>query len=129
MKRLRAAMLAFACAGLLTAAAVVALAPDRATGGGKHAPAPLGEDTTRDVNRILDDISSRRIEASIRKLASFGTRNTLSSQDDPARGIGAARDWIYERVQAVGRDVRRPDDGRAAVLRPAGRRRGSPCRR
>ena len=99
MKRLRAAMLAFACAGLLTAAAVVALAPDRATGGGKHAPAPLGEDTTRDVNRILDDISSRRIEASIRKLASFGTRHTLSSQDDPDRGIGAARDWIYDEMQ------------------------------
>ncbi|MGH9883147.1 MAG: M20/M25/M40 family metallo-hydrolase, partial [Pyrinomonadaceae bacterium] len=28
-------------------------------------------------------------------LVSFGTRNTLSVQDDPNRGIGAARDWLY----------------------------------
>ncbi|GLZ07867.1 hypothetical protein Acsp03_53330 [Actinomadura sp. NBRC 104412] len=25
----------------------------------------------------------------------FGTRHTLSSQDDPDRGIGAARDWVH----------------------------------
>jgi len=30
---------------------------------------------------------------------SFGTRHTLSSQDDPDRGIGAARDWIFETLQ------------------------------
>jgi Zn-dependent M28 family amino/carboxypeptidase len=28
-------------------------------------------------------------------LVGFGTRNTLSAQDDPKRGIGAARDWLY----------------------------------
>ncbi|MGP4012126.1 M20/M25/M40 family metallo-hydrolase [Streptomyces sp. 4N124] len=39
-------------------------------------------------------MSSSRIEATVRKLASFGTRHTLSTQDDPERGIGAARDWI-----------------------------------
>jgi len=30
-----------------------------------------------------------------RKLVSFGTRNTLSDQNNPLRGIGAARDWLY----------------------------------
>ncbi len=35
----------------------------------------------------------------MRKLVSFGTRNTLSSQDDPKRGIGAARDWIFAEMQ------------------------------
>lgn len=49
---------------------------------------------------MLREIDPRRIEASIRKLVSFGTRNTLSAQDDPRRGIGAARDWIYEEMKA-----------------------------
>ena len=34
-----------------------------------------------------------RLKASVEKLVAFGTRHTLSSQDDPARGIGAARAW------------------------------------
>jgi len=44
---------------------------------------------------MIKEISARNIEASIRKLVSFGTRNTLSEQDNPTRGIGAARDWIF----------------------------------
>ena len=44
---------------------------------------------------MLREIDPDNIEASDRKLVSFGTRNTLSSQDDPVRGIGAARDWIF----------------------------------
>jgi len=32
-------------------------------------------------------------------LVSFGTRNTLSDQNDPNRGIGAARDWLYTEFQ------------------------------
>jgi hypothetical protein len=39
-------------------------------------------------------VSPANIEATILKLVSFGTRHTLSSQTDPNRGIGAARDWI-----------------------------------
>ncbi|MCA1557989.1 MAG: M28 family metallopeptidase, partial [Acidobacteria bacterium] len=41
------------------------------------------------------------IEKTIRKLVSFGTRNTLSVQDNPTRGIGAARDWLYQEFQKV----------------------------
>jgi len=44
---------------------------------------------------IVREIDARNVEASIRKLVSFGTRNTLSEQNDPKRGIGAARDWLY----------------------------------
>jgi hypothetical protein len=47
-----------------------------------------------ELRAILRRISPQRIEANVRKLVSFGTRHTLSSQDDPNRGIGAARDWI-----------------------------------
>lgn len=38
-------------------------------------------------------VSQQRLEADIARLVAFGTRHTLSSQDDPKRGIGAARKW------------------------------------
>ncbi|KAG9198077.1 hypothetical protein G6514_000579 [Epicoccum nigrum] len=47
-----------------------------------------------DLQAILAQVSQSNIEATVRKLASFGTRHTLSSQTDPHRGIGAARDWL-----------------------------------
>lgn len=47
------------------------------------------------IQRIVAEIDARNIERTVRNLVSFGTRNTLSVQDDPTRGIGAARDWIY----------------------------------
>ena len=49
----------------------------------------------RTIANIVREIDARNIEATIRKLVSFGTRNTLSEQNDPQRGIGAARDWLY----------------------------------
>ena len=49
----------------------------------------------RTIANIVREIDASNIEASIRKLVSFGTRNTLSEQNDPKRGIGAARDWLY----------------------------------
>src|SRR5215213_8527419 len=49
----------------------------------------------RAISNIVREIDARNIEATIRKLVSFGTRNTLSDQNDPKRGIGAARDWLY----------------------------------
>jgi hypothetical protein len=52
-----------------------------------------------EIARIVAEINPRNIEATIRKLVSFGTRNTLSDQNDPNRGIGAARDWLYGEFQ------------------------------
>lgn len=40
-----------------------------------------------------ETVSQQRLEADIARLVAFGTRHTLSSQDDPKRGIGAARKW------------------------------------
>src|SRR5690349_16253126 len=57
-----------------------------------HKPAPV---RNRAIANIVREIDARNIEATIRKLVSFGTRNTLSEQNDPKRGIGAARDWVY----------------------------------
>lgn len=57
-----------------------------------------------EIARMVKEVSARNIEASIRKLVSFGTRNTLSEQDNPTRGVGAARDWIYGEFQKIGAD-------------------------
>src|SRR4051812_11398610 len=65
----------------------------------KTARVALGPATVRKVNRALAEINRRRVERYDRKLASFGTRHTLSSQDDPNRGVGAARDWITARFK------------------------------
>jgi len=52
-----------------------------------------------EIQKMIREVSAKNIEASIRKLVSFGTRNTLSEQDNPTRGVGAARDWIYSEFQ------------------------------
>jgi hypothetical protein len=57
--------------------------------------AMTGFQRNAEVTRMLSEIDARNIERTIRKLVSFGTRNTLSEQDNPTRGIGAARDWLY----------------------------------
>jgi Zn-dependent M28 family amino/carboxypeptidase len=57
---------------------------------GRAAPARSAQ-----ISKIVSEIDARNIENTIRKLVSFGTRNTLSDQNDPNRGIGAARDWLY----------------------------------
>jgi hypothetical protein len=92
----------------LTAATVVAAAGGAALAGvpavgtaeaeGSGTP-PLSQRPDRELRAILREVDPKRIEAIIRKLVSFGTRHTLSTQDDPVRGIGAARDWIYAEMQ------------------------------
>jgi hypothetical protein len=73
-------------------------AADAATGDDPGSrPRPQRPD--RELRRLLREVDPARIEASITALVGFGTRHTLSSQDDPVRGIGAARDWIFARLQ------------------------------
>src|ERR1041385_37837 len=52
-----------------------------------------------EIQKMVREVSAKNIEATIRKLVSFGTRNTLSEQDNPTRGIGAARDWLFGEFQ------------------------------
>ena len=49
----------------------------------------------RTIASIVREIDAKNIERTIRQLVLFGTRNTLSDQNDPKRGVGAARDWLY----------------------------------
>jgi hypothetical protein len=61
-------------------------------------PRPEAPAVDSRVSAALEQVSAERIRASIEKLASFGTRSTLSAQDPASiaagRGIGAAREWI-----------------------------------
>ena len=49
---------------------------------------------------LLRQIDPDRIQATITKLVSFGTRHTASSQTDPNRGIGAATQWVTDQMNS-----------------------------
>src|ERR1044072_7264885 len=65
------------------------------------ATAPQTEPQIKDnpqITAVLSEISAKNIEATIRKLVSFGTRHTLSDAQSETRGIGAARKWLHSEV-------------------------------
>ena len=72
---------------------------------------PKPQRPDRQLRAMLREIDPGRIEAIVTQLAGFGTRHTLSTQDDPVRGIGAARDWIHEQMQRYAQT----SDGRMTV--------------
>lgn len=51
------------------------------------------------VAEIVSSVSEERITATLKQLGAFGTRNILSSQDNPTRGVGAAREWIFNQLK------------------------------
>jgi hypothetical protein len=63
------------------------------------APA-AAQDADPRIEQVLTRISAERLAATVERLASFGTRHTLSSQTDPARGLGAATQWIHDELGA-----------------------------
>lgn len=88
-------LLAGACA--LAAGISAHAAGKEAPVAGKEVAAAAGPDTARrrpDIEKIVADISPQRIEATIRKLAGFHTRHTMSETESDTVGIGAARRWI-----------------------------------
>src|SRR5438105_2814595 len=58
------------------------------------------------IETMRDQVSAARIESNIRKLASFGTRNSLSDTESETRGIGAARRWIKAELERCGAGTR-----------------------
>lgn len=57
-----------------------------------------------EIGRIVGQIRANNIEHTVTTLVSFGTRNTLSLQDDPKRGIGAARDWLAAEFRKISQE-------------------------
>ncbi|HEY2722951.1 MAG TPA: M28 family metallopeptidase [Chitinophagaceae bacterium] len=49
------------------------------------------------IEKMVNEISTDSLKSYITKLVSFGTRNTLSTQNNSQRGIGAARTWVLHR--------------------------------
>lgn len=99
----RRTFLTAATAATAATVAVPALADPAAASGGGAPPGPghpvRPQPPDRELRDLLRAVDQDRIEAIVRRLAAFGTRHTLSAQDDPERGIGAARDWIYDRMR------------------------------
>jgi acetylornithine deacetylase/succinyl-diaminopimelate desuccinylase-like protein len=60
----------------------------------------LPQQPSDELRSMLLQIDPLRVQHIIEKLVSFGTRHTLSTQDSPTRGIGAARDWINAEMQS-----------------------------
>jgi Peptidase family M28 len=71
-------------------------------------PAPIGAPPSKpygpqapsnELRQLINQIDQHNLRATVEKLVSFGTRHTASSQTDPARGIGAATDWVFQQLQ------------------------------
>jgi len=68
-----------------------------------HAQAPAPSAATGGIDprieKLIASISEDRMHQLLEKLVSFGTRNTLSDATSPTRGIGAARQWIFDELK------------------------------
>src|SRR5262245_16312791 len=49
------------------------------------------------IDKMVKEVNADSLKSYVTKMVSFGTRNTLSTQTDPKRGIGAARNWVLSR--------------------------------
>ena len=48
----------------------------------------------KEIDQMVKEVSPDSLKIYIKTLVAFGTRNTLSTQSNPQRGIGAARSWV-----------------------------------
>lgn len=87
-----AALLAAGAASVSSAALAASVTP----------AAPEIKRQQPEINKILAEISPKRIEAYVDKLVSFGTRHTMSETESDTRGIGAARRWIKAELERCG---------------------------
>src|SRR5437016_4521643 len=65
----------------------------------------------QNLDEILTHIDAAQLKADVEKLASFGTRHTLSDTTSATRGIGAARKWIFDEMSKAAA----ASDGRMTV--------------
>lgn len=49
------------------------------------------------IEKMVSEVNRDSLRSYITQMVSYGTRNTLSTQGDPKRGIGAARNWVLSR--------------------------------
>src|SRR5262249_37656675 len=70
------------------------------TASGRAAFAQLTPDLDPRISRLVGEVAEDRLTAILKTLEAFGTRNTMSSIDMPGRGIGAARQGIFDEMKA-----------------------------
>ena len=77
-----------------------------------------------EIEKMVKEVSPDSLKLYIKTLVAFGTRNTLSTQTDPKRGIGAARNWVLGKFN----EFTKQSNGRLSAfidtttLQPDGRR-------
>jgi Zn-dependent M28 family amino/carboxypeptidase len=64
--------------------------------GAQSGPVP---DADPRLERLVASVSVEHLRQMLTTLAGFGTRNTLSSTASSTRGIGAARQWIFDELR------------------------------
>ena len=64
------------------------------------AQTPAAADLDPRIAKLVASVSEERLGAILKKLESFETRNTLSSTSSTTRGIGAARQWIFDQMKS-----------------------------
>ena len=76
------------------------------------------------IEEMAKEVSADSLQSYIKSMVAFGTRNTLSTQTDPKRGIGAARNWVLAKFNEF---VKRSNGRLSAIidtttLQPDGRK-------
>lgn len=56
-----------------------------------------------EIEQMVKEVSADSLKSYINALVALGTRNTLSTQTDPKRGIGAARNWVLNKFNEFGK--------------------------
>jgi hypothetical protein len=55
----------------------------------------------KEIDQMVKEVSADSLQSYINSMVAFGTRNTLSTQRDPKRGIGACQKLGVEKVQPI----------------------------
>ena len=65
-----------------------------------------------EIEKMVAEVSPDSLQSYINTLVSFGTRNTLSTQTNPKKGIGAARNWVLKKFN----EFEKKSAGRLAAI-------------
>ena len=65
------------------------------------------------IEEMAKEVSADSLQSYIKSMVAFGTRNTLSTQTDPKRGIGAARNWVLSKFNEF---AKRSNDRLSAII-------------
>ncbi len=57
----------------------------------------------KEIDQMVKEVNADSLQAYINTMVAFGTRNTLSTQKDTKRGIGAAKSWVLKKFNEFAR--------------------------